>query len=915
MSVRESARRHLGPDAVRRVGAVALAVTAGLALTATPGRATDILAKAVGGSPYGVATIELPLANPIVGNPLPPLRVSDDHGRVLYPIARDRRVPAGQRPSERPVPRPGRGRLLGRLGELIREIASEDDKLEQTVARQVSFLIRGEEPIDIRLADRRGEIGTYRLHPVDEPAARQEMLQAWWSTYTAAAKRQIDAADYPPWVETYLVAMLSGRLGLPLPDWYPAEDRSGDSLVDTLKLVAGAGGVDNDLFALAAAGRGLSRGEASLPLPPPPAWRPPEVEPVAADVETEPIADRVPPECFYIRYGSFANYIWFRDLSDEYGGDISRMVTLKGVVDDAAARIEDQLSVQTNELSRMLGGAVIEDQALFGRDLFLADGSSIGVIFHARNLFLLRTSLNQERAGRAAADPAVRLTDVEIAGRPATLLRSADNRVRSFLVEDGPYICVTNSRTLAERFLQVGRSGDSLARTATFRASRGWMPLSRGDTIFAYFSPEFLQQLVSPQTLIELRRRLDAKADIALAYLARLVAESEGSPARGIEELMDAGYLPTTFGARGDGSGVMAVGDRWLDSRRGGRGRFLPIADTDVDQVTPAEAGWYGRIAAEYESNFRGFDPIMVGLRRQTLGDESEIERLSVHAEIAPFRPEKYGKLAEQLGPPTRVAIEFAPDDIVAAQAHVTSAQLGPPTHLFAAIKDSRPPDPQRFDGVIRTFLALREIPGYLGAWPQPGALDRLPLGLGQGQPVGPGMSRLIGGVYRYTGGGFSVLSFWPDLLQATLPHLGATEVDDTAQIRVRVGNLAGSRLQGWVNGQLYDRAAEASLAGAHFLNLLSRQLHVPADEAPDVAAAIFGMPLQCSLGGEYRFDGNSGRWASTAWRGPEPEHPAPADYVAPIMVWFRGADARVTQLADRVIADVNLDIARGRPE
>lgn len=893
------------------------------AIASQPVAAQEVMATAAKGAPYGVGTIELPLATPVVGNPLPPLEVRDADGRVLYPIARDMRVPVGRRPSERPVPRAGRGRLLGRVGDLIRELASDEEDLEQTVARKVTFLFRGDGPLEVRLGDRRGEIGVYRIVPRDDPVARRDLLEQWWETYAEAAKRQLDSADYPPWVETYLVAMLSGRLGMPLPDWYPTDGVGQDELVDTLKLIAGGGDVDDDVFAISASGTARSSGPATLPLPEAPAWDTDRGSLNRGDVnrgdfgepiETELIANRVPPEFFYIRYGSFANYIWFRDLSDEYGGDVSRMVSLRGFVDDAAARVENQLSLKTTNLSRILGSSVIGDQALVGRDLFLSDGASMGVLFRAKNAFLLRTSLTQERAATASADDSIRLSDVEIDGRKVTLLKSSDNRVRSFLAVDGDYLFVTNSRTLVERFFEVGRTGESLAKTPTFREARRLMPVERDDTIFAYFSPEFFQGLASPRYLIELRRRLNAKADVALVHLARIVAASEGRSMRGIDRLIEAGYLPTNFGVRADGSGVVAVGDRVIDSLRGTRGVFLPIADTEIDGVTEEETAWYRGIARAYESQLGGLDPILVGLQRQRGNGESlgdGIERLTVHAEIAPFRPEKYGKLAEQLGPPTRVAMRFAPDDIVSVQAHVASPQLGPPTHLFAAIKDSTPPQPEQFDGILGSYLALRQIPGYLGAWPQPGTLDRLPLGLGRGQPVGPGMSRLIGGVYRYTGGGFSVLSFFPDLMRASLAHLEASEVDDSAQVRVHIGNLVGSQLEGWVNGQLHTRAAEASEAGTNLLNLLSRQLGVPPRDATEVAERVFGMRLQCSLGGEYEFDEASRQWVSTAWRGGEPSSTPAANYLAPVLTWFRGADATVTQYEDRLVADVIIDLQR----
>ena len=870
--------------------------------------AVDILATAASGTPYGVATIEIPMAAPVVGQPLPPLDVRDSQRRIQYPIANDLRLKV-PRPSDQPLPPAGRGRLLGRVGNLIREIAGDQPELEKTVARRVSFLFRGTGPLTVTLSEAGRELGSYEIAPQTDPVSRTRLLAQWWDGFSSAAKRQIDSADYPPWVENYLVAMLSGRLGIDLPGWYQAQPGDNDPLTDAMKLLAGAKGMEELMFRRSASGSVTSPQPSTLAIPAPPAWNTTRLPVQPTGARVEPIAERVPPECFYIRYGSFENYMWFSDLSSEFGGDLSRMITLRGIKNDDAKRVERQLNLKTTQLSRMLGPTVIEDQALVGRDLFLGDGATMGVMFKAKNTFLLRNSLVGDRQSRAADDPGVSLRELEIAGETVSFLNSSDNRVRSFMAEDDGYILVANSETLVRRFLEVGRDGLSLGATESFRLARQLMPLERNDTIFAYFSPEMLQGLVDPNYLIELRRRLQAKADIALVHLARLAAKAEGNSERGIDELVEVGFLPKRFGQRDDGSGIITLGEKVVDTSRGIRGQFLPIADVSIEKVSQEEANWYIDIAREYSNRFPELDPIMIGIQRQAVPDQPKMERLVVRAEVAPLVPEKYGKYAKYLGPPTRVAMQFAPDDIVAVQAHVASETLGPPTHLFAAVKDSHPPQLEEFDGILGSYRSLKQLPGYLGAWPQPGTLDRLPLGLGRGTPVGPGMSRLIGGLYRYTDGAYSILSFQPEILTASLPHLGATDVDDAAQVRLRIGNLYGSRLEGWVNQQLYGRAAESSSAGANFLSMLSRQLQVDPDDVPDAVRAVLGNDLVDPLGGQYEYDKRTGRWISTSWDVAGAPREAPANYVAPIMKWFRGAEATVTQYSDRLIADASVVI------
>jgi len=888
-----------------------------------------------------VARIQLPVAAPAEQGQLDPVEVSNDEGRVFYPTTHEivsdpKANPPGLAPAPG-EPRIGGGRLIRRVGDLVRQ-ATASDEVPKVVSRELLFLFRGDGPLRVRIdtpdaAGRTDFLLTPVAVPMGEFGAGEHGLamNRWWTAYGTEMQRLADAGDFPAIVESYLVALLSGRLGLELPAKFLVDAIDSDpTLVSTLSLIAGTEKIRSAIFRRAALGSPEPGLIANLPLPNEPRWTPAIPPQTGAAVEIEPMATRVPPECFYIRYGSFENYLWFRDLSEEYGGDIGRMIALRGSDDGSAQRVEQQLSLKMTALSRMLGGTVIEDQAIVGRDLFLSEGASIGVMIRAKNALLLQTSLNSDRSSFAKSDPDVKLTSEKILGRDVTFLHTIDNRVRSFMVVDGETIFVTNSRTLVKRFLEVAAGGQSLAATPEFILARQLMPLSRGDSIFAYFSPAMLHGLVSPSYLIEMRRRLYASADMSLIKLARLAAAAEGNPVVEPEDLIAAGYLPRDFGQRSDGSGVLAIGDEIVDSLRGRPGTLLPIADVNIDQVTAGERDWYGQIAAYHETKWQQLDPIFVGVRRTDVPNTPSIQRLEIHAEIAPLVAEKYGATAKQLGPPTRVKIDFAPDDIVAAQAHVVSDQLGgsiPPHHLFAAIKDTVPPPPEQFSGILQTYQALRSLPGYLGAWPQPGLLDRLPLGLGRGQPVGPGLTRLIGGVYRYQGGGFSIVSLQSDVLMASLPFLAATESDSLAQVRARVGNLRGSKLEGWVNSQVYARSATASRAGARMLGLLSQQLKVPMKDANEVAGQLLGGRLQDPLGGKYVLTSTGGtavssRWISDAWLPTDQiaigqiagGSQAPPGYIAPILSWFRGGQAELTQYPDRLVSDVVINVERGRP-
>ncbi len=908
----------------RQVVLLALALLGGWLAPAAAQQ--PLRATAVAGKPFGVARLEMPTSLAGAFAPGRKIHVTDAAGRVHYPVSRSIKRPQGEENRRERDAAPergiGRGQLLSRLSRVIRNATEEET--QQAVGREVWFLFEGDQPLELRLSG--GASRRIELVPEQRPiAAHRELLEGWWETYCAKAEARIESEEYPPIVETYLVSMLSRRLGLaPVGNVLAAAEERDNEVASTLEMVGGTERLQTAIFRRAAAGDTERLQSADQPLPPPPAWAPSSLPEIEEEVAIEPIAHRVPPECLYLRFGSFQNYLWFKDLSSDYGGDISRMISLRPFDYGGSRRLEKQLAVQMTQMSRLMGPSVIDDQAVIGRDLFFANGASLGVLMKAKNAFLLRTSLNAERSNVASGSEEVTLTTETIAGNEVTFLSSPDNRVRSFLAIDGEWFLITNSRTLARRFFEVGGEADSLADSREFRLARRLMPLERNDTIFAYLSSAMLRGLVSPKYQIELRRRLFSSADIALVHLARLASQADGQPIEAIDALIREGYLPDAFGRRPDGGGPISVGDEVVDSRRGGRGTFLPIADTTISAVTQEEAAWYEQRAAYYSEHWKQMDPLLVGVQRSALpaadgGGDGEAEaaayeRLQIHAEIAPLVPEKYGKIARQLGPPTREALRFAPDDLAGVQAHVVSDQLQgsiPPHHLFAGVKDATPPDPTAVEGILQTYFALRMLPAYLGAWPQPGLLDRLPLGLGQGRAIGPNMSRLLGGIYRYHDGGFSVLSFQYDLLVATLPHLTVTEAEEPAQVRAFVKNLVGSQMEGWVNEQLYKRARQASLSGTEFLDVFSSQLKV--EDAPAAAEQVLNARLQCPLGGHYLAteEGGAVQWVSTAWGSDVPSLLPPEDYLAPLLTWFRGLQANLTQYPDRAVVDATIDTER----
>ena len=842
--------------------------------------------QAIAGTPFGVARITMSLP-PETSNTIEQaagFSVHDPEGRVHYPAF-----------------------TTGRLGELLGELLG-NSRPRSSSSLTISFLFTGQEPLEVTVNAPTPR--TLVLTPA-RPTRRNynRLLAQWWRDYHASAREQAQQDDFPPLVHSYLTSMLSQRLGLQAPLLSRLRDRGPQSeWKQALELLVGVEKLRDEILRETMSGRGAPE-TADQPLPPEILWSAPQVVAPEGPVEVEPIAMHVPAECLYIRFGSFTNYRWLSRLMQDFGGDITRMVTLRGRNDRLNERLQYQLALKESVLADVFGSQVIADVAIIGRDLYLQEGATMGVLFQAKSNLGLTTDFQRQRSAALGAERenGATLETVTIAGREVSLLSTPDNRLRSFYAIDGNFHLVATSRTLVQRFFEAGQGSGALGGTREFQHARQTMPLDREDTIFAFFSSTFWAALMSPQYQIELRRRLKAVTDMQLIELSRLAARSEGQAADTIDELARGGFLPRGFGRNVDGSGPILETDRVIDSMRGARGSFKPIADIELRGLTSAETTRYLDQANYFQSNWKAMDPLMVAIKRFAL--DGNVERITLDANVSPLAEEKYARILSMLGPPATHQITTAPGDIISIQALVNGGLFRPGVpvhHIFLGVQDSAVPIDLDGGGFLQTLRLLREIPGYLGTWPKLGFLDLLPLGL-SGTPDVYGFSQLPFGLWRWQGDDFSVLSFQHPVLAQTVPHLTLQETDNPAQIRARVGNLASSQLAGTVNVLTYQRAHQASVGNARLLHTLSQQLGVPRQESRTVAERLLDTELVCALRGEYHLSTGDGvpNWQSTAWSA------GPAGYQAPLLEWFRGLRLDLTKVGDQLLLHAEIDMQR----
>ncbi len=779
----------------------------------------------------------------------------------------------------------------------------------------VWFLFRGDQPLTVTLNG--AAPVTFTVTPnLQRPRFGRIAFQAWWRQFRARAEQQAESGDYPPLVETYLVSMLQRRLGLPSSMTQRFRESRNDQLQETVKLIFDVESIRADSIRRLMADLPPESNQPTLPPPPPAIWSVPSPQAIPDELEIEPIARFVPQECYYLRFGNWKNQVWLKRLISEFGGDLTQMITRRGHRGGDTQKMLDQLVIESSQLDDWFGGNLIADVAAIGTDLYIEDGPSSAILMLAKGR-ALQSQMESRRNSyaREHADAGVTLTEVEISGQPVSFLSTPDNRIRSFYaVKDLCHITST-SRVIVERFFAASDGEGSLADNPEFQSARAVLPVERDYTVFVYLSRAFFENLLSPHYQIELARRNLSLANIQLLQLAQWSAAHEGYADDDLDQMIQNGFLPPNFNQLPDGSSGNWVDGAWHDSRRGRRGYYLPIADSEITAITPAENSAVAERIAWYQEQLREVDPLLIGLKRFAVGDK--IERVVIDARVAPFGKEKYGWAGNVLGPPMPVEIGGAPDELIAIQASLSGNMLSTseqPHQVFAAVQSDIPArDKMQPTTFFELFQLLKTAPGYIGAWPKPGYLDRLPALGAEPDAAGYTYSRILD-LWRLQFGEFSMLAFDRNRLESMRDWVRIEPAEHPAQLRLRVGDVANSNLRDWANVLYFERGWETSIANVRLLNMMTQQMGLPPQATLTQAEQLLGVQLACPLGGQYvmaETPGGNLAWQSTGW--PSFDNPqVPPEYTAPPMYWFRGITVDAYQRESQFVVHATLDIQRG---
>ncbi len=333
------------------------------------------------------------------------------------------------------------------------------------------------------------------------------------------------------------------------------------------------------------------------------------------DPELDPLARWIPADQHAVFFPSFEALISVLDELDQDGTPILQLFEARAEDARTRARYERQLCLPLDQRARALGPLVIDSVALTGSDPYLRTGSDVALLFRTNDPHTMYEYVQLEQRRAQRANPGAILGCPHPVSLPGPCIRTPDRSVCSHLARlDDHTLVVTNSPAQLERLAAV-ESGEAKALSAApeYRFFRHRYPLGEeGEEALLVLTDASIRRWCAPRWRIGAARRTQAAAWLADAQAAFLAFDAGLADAPPERFLPDGGEL--TWDVAG------ARSPKW------GTVEFLtPIAELDLERVTPEEKTAYERFRDRYQAGWRAwFDPIAVRLSRS--GDVLEAD-------------------------------------------------------------------------------------------------------------------------------------------------------------------------------------------------------------------------------------------------------------------------------------------------
>jgi hypothetical protein len=348
--------------------------------------------------------------------------------------------------------------------------------------------------------------------------------------------------------------------------------------------------------------------------------------------EVDPLARMVPADQYFISFRSVNKMLEVLDSTDLWGTHLFNQTSQQARSQQVGERVQQQLAIETNRFLRPVYDAVVEEVAVTGNDLYVAEGSDITLLFRIKNADLFKPRMDGFLANAQGRHKDAQRSEGNYRGVSYVHVTTPERQVHVYSAYPQPNLHVrSNSRVAFERIIdaiqgktQEGKPVARLGDSDEFKYIRTLMPRgAKEEDGFIYFSDPFIRRIVGPVSKLSERRRMLCYNHLRMIGHASLLFQTEhGRPPKSLDELYKAGCLPGEFNEgyltclAGGTYKLSADGHQGYCTAHGHAHALNPCCEMPVSQITDAEAQEYRAFVEDYNRYWRTFfDPIAVRIQ------------------------------------------------------------------------------------------------------------------------------------------------------------------------------------------------------------------------------------------------------------------------------------------------------------
>jgi hypothetical protein len=345
--------------------------------------------------------------------------------------------------------------------------------------------------------------------------------------------------------------------------------------------------------------------------------------------DISPLARMVPEDFWFAEFRSLNKMLELLDAGDLWSMHLFDQASRDARTQQTGERLRQQLVLRTNRLLRPLYDTVVEEVAVTGSDLFVAEGSDVTLLFRARQADVLKARMDGFLADVLKARSDARRSEGSYLGVDYVHVTTPERDVHVFSAypEAGLHVR-SNSKAGLQRVLEAikgktpdGKAVRRMGDATEFAYIRTLMPRgAKEEDGFIYLSDPFIRHLVGPKLKLTERRRMLCYNHLRMIGHASLMYRTEfGQAAKSLDDLAVSNCCPGMFN---EGDLVCPDGGKYVLSADGLHGvcshhghahQLVPCVETPLAWVTREEADEYRAFLREYNNYWRTFfDPIAI---------------------------------------------------------------------------------------------------------------------------------------------------------------------------------------------------------------------------------------------------------------------------------------------------------------